>query len=128
MILDIDDFKNINDAYGHLAGDQVLQELARVIAANTRKSDIVCRFGGEEFVILAPNTSLEEGLVLAEKLRQQIAEHDFVVGSATTRITASFGVSLLQTGSDGAVRTFSRADKALYRAKKRGKNRVEKAG
>ncbi len=126
IILDIDDFKNINDTYGHLVGDQVLKQLAQLIAGNIRKSDTVSRFGGEEFIILASKISLENGFALAEKLRKLTAENRFVIGSTVLRITASFGVSLLRaTEEHGFEKYFSMADKALYLAKKRGKNRVE---
>lgn len=127
IMLDIDNFKRINDTYGHLVGDSVLKQLARLIVDNVRKSDTVCRFGGEEFMILAPNTSLEEGFALAEKLRQLIAARAFVTGATTSHITASLGVSLLPaTGRRRFEKYFSQADDALYRAKRTGKNRVEK--
>lgn len=127
IILDIDDFKNINDTYGHLIGDQVLKQLAQLIVNNVRKSDTVSRFGGEEFIILASRISLEEGFELAEKLRKLVAEKAFVIDSTILHITASFGVSLLQaTEKHGFEKYFSLADEALYLAKKRGKNRVEK--
>ncbi|MCK9267548.1 MAG: GGDEF domain-containing protein [Alkaliphilus sp.] len=128
IILDIDDFKNINDTYGHLVGDQVLKQLTKLIVGNVRESDTVSRFGGEEFIILAPKISLDGGVALAEKLRKLIAENEFVTGATTSYITASFGVSLLRaTEKYGPENYFSLADKALYLAKKRGKNRVEKA-
>jgi diguanylate cyclase (GGDEF)-like protein len=127
IILDIDNFKNINDTYGHLIGDQVLKQLAQLIVNNVRKSDTVSRFGGEEFIILASRISLEEGFELAEKLRNLVAEKAFTIDSTTLYITASFGVSLLQaTEEHGFEKYFSLADEALYLAKKRGKNRVEK--
>ena len=128
IILDIDDFENINDTYGHLVGDQVLKQLTKLIVGNVRESDTVSRFGGEEFIILAPKISLDGGVALAEKLRKLIAENEFVTGATTSYITASFGVSLLRaTEKYGPENYFSLADKALYLAKKRGKNRVEKA-
>jgi diguanylate cyclase (GGDEF)-like protein len=127
MILDIDEFKNINDTYGHLVGDQILKQLSQLLISNVREADMVFRYGGEEFIILAPNTTLEEGFVLAEKLRKLIAEKEFKADSATTHLTASLGLSLLNTDKDRGVEiTLSNADKALYLAKKQGKNRVEK--
>lgn len=128
IIFDLDDFKMINDTYGHLAGDHVLEQVAQLISSNMRRSDTVSRFGGEEFVILAPGISLDEGYALAEKLRKLIAGKAFSTGSTTIYITASFGVSLLQASEDhGSEYYISLADKALYLAKNRGKNRVEKA-
>lgn len=125
LLLDIDNFKNINDTYGHLVGDQVLVQLAKLITYNIRSSDIVSRFGGEEFIILMPRASLSEGCMLAEKLRKLISEEDFIADTVTLHITVSFGVSLLESSKDYKG-YFSNADKALYLAKNKGKNRVEK--
>ena len=126
VIIDIDDFKTVNDRYGHLIGDQLLTRLAQLIRSNIRECDTVARFGGEEFVILAPRTSLNEGFVLAEKLRKLIAETPFEMGQDRSFITASFGVSLLPPVEDGGIDNYLlHADQALYRAKHRGKNRVE---
>ena len=125
IILDIDDFKNINDTYGHLVGDNVLKQLADLLRNNVRESDTVSRFGGEEFIILMPKTSLEGGYVFAERLRKIIMEERFTVGSLTLRITSSFGISSLHDINNQALED---ADKALYLAKKSGKNRVETTG
>lgn len=126
IIMDIDEFKNINDTYGHRVGDELLRELAQLIDENIRASDTASRFGGEEFIILAPKVSLKEGAALAEKLREIVAEHEFKIDTTTIRITASFGVSLLQsTETQRLDNYFSLADKALYSAKEKGKNRVE---
>lgn len=125
ILMDIDNFKYINDTYGHLTGDQVLVQLAQLITANVRQSDIVSRFGGEEFIILIPQTSLPAGVILAEKLRKLISAKAFITGTITLHITASFGVSLLEA-SQGYESYFSNVDKALYHAKDKGKNRVEK--
>lgn len=127
ILLDIDGFKNINDSYGHLVGDQILKEVAQMLSNNIRKSDTVFRFGGEEFVILAPKTSLDDGYALAEKLRKIIAEKTFIVDSIKIEITASFGVSLLHPKDKHKFENYySLVDKALYAAKNKGKNRVEK--
>lgn len=124
IILDIDNFKNINDTYGHLVGDNILRQLAILLESNIRESDTVSRFGGEEFVILMPSTSLAGGYAFAERLRQLIMEKNFIVGSTTLHITASFGISLLNDIQD-LDDYYSHADKALYMAKQSGKNRVE---
>ncbi len=128
MILDIDNFKNINDTYGHPVGDVVLQQLADLLKNNARESDTVARFGGEEFIILMPRTTVEEGCVFAERLRKLIMEKSFTIGSATIQITSSFGVaSLHDINSQTLEDYYFVADKALYLAKQSGKNRVEKA-
>jgi diguanylate cyclase (GGDEF)-like protein len=129
VILDIDNFKNINDTYGHPVGDNMLRQLADFLTANVRETDTVARFGGEEFIILMPRTSAEEGCIFAERLRKLIMEKRFIVGSITLQITASFGVSSLRDiiDCDSMDDYYFLADKALYLAKQNGKNRVEKA-
>jgi len=128
IVLDIDDFKVINDTYGHQAGDTILKQLADLLKKNVRASDIVARFGGEEFIILMPRTSVEEGYNLAERLRKLIMEKGFTVGPNTVRITSSFGIgSLCDIKNQSLDAYYSLADKALYMAKQGGKNRVEKA-
>ena len=124
IILDIDNFKNVNDTYGHPVGDNILRQLAALLENNVRESDTVSRFGGEEFVILMPKTSLEGGCAFAERLRKLIMEKRFTIGSLTLRITSSFGVSLLRDIKN-LEDYYSLADKALYLAKQCGKNRVE---
>jgi len=128
IILDIDNFKSINDTYGHPVGDDVLRQLADLLRNSVRESDTVSRFGGEEFIILMPKTSLEGGYVFAERLRKIIMEERFTVGSTTLQITSSFGVSSMRDIYNQTIDDYySLADKALYLAKKGGKNRVEKA-
>ena len=92
VILDIDDFKMINDTYGHPVGDNVLRQLADLLKNNVREADTVARFGGEEFIILMPNTSMKEGYDLAERLRKLIMEKRFTIESISLQITSSFGV------------------------------------
>lgn len=126
IMLDIDDFKNINDTYGHPVGDNILKQLADFLKNNLRESDTISRFGGEEFFILMPKTSLEEGYAFAERLRKSIMKKGFVVGSLKLQITASFGVSLLcDIETQSLDNCYSLVDKALYLAKQSGKNRVE---
>ncbi|HQE65924.1 MAG TPA: GGDEF domain-containing protein [Bacillota bacterium] len=128
IILDIDDFKKINDTYGHPVGDNILMQLADLLKSNVRESDTVSRFGGEEFIILMPRTSLEEGYVFAERLRKLIMEKRFTIGTVTLGITSSFGVSSMRDISPQALEDcYFLADKALYLAKQSGKNRVKKA-
>ena len=129
IILDLDNFKSINDTYGHPVGDNMLRQFADFLTANVRETDTVARFGGEEFIILMPQTSAEEGCIFAERLRQLIMEKRFTVGSVTLQITASFGVSSMRDiiDCDSMDDYYFLADKALYLAKQNGKNRVEKA-
>ncbi|HHT16535.1 MAG TPA: GGDEF domain-containing protein [Papillibacter sp.] len=128
IILDIDDFKKINDTHGHLAGDRILRQLAYLLKDNVRELDTVARFGGEEFVILMPQTTVEEGYATAERLRKRIMEERFAAESETMQITSSFGVSSLREVDSKILEdSFLLADKALYLAKQSGKNRVEKA-
>ncbi|MFC1835379.1 GGDEF domain-containing protein, partial [Thermodesulfobacteriota bacterium] len=121
MIMDIDFFKRVNDNHGHQAGDAVLQEFARLLDSNIRKSDTLGRWGGEEFLIICPGIGLEGAAQVAEKLRSRIAKHQF--GPASDQ-TASFGVAQYLAGEtpEDLVRC---ADQALYRAKDNGRNRVE---
>ncbi len=126
IILDIDDFKRINDTYGHLVGDKMLRQVADLLKNNVRESDTVARFGGEEFIILMPKASVEEGYVFAERLRKLIMEKRFTIGSITLQITSSFGVTSIDDISSQTIEDYySLADKALYLAKQGGKNRVE---
>lgn len=121
IILDIDFFKNINDSYGHNVGDQVLIQISHTLLKNLRSIDIICRWGGEEFVLLLPTASLENASKLAEKLRKVIEELEIdIVGN----ITASFGIAeVLQ--KDQINNVVNRADKALYLAKHSGKNCIK---
>jgi diguanylate cyclase (GGDEF)-like protein len=120
IIFDIDDFKQINDTYGHNVGDNVLIELTKVVSNNIRTTDIFARWGGEEFVILTPNTDMDHAKELAERLR--VAIEDSIFKEAFT-VTCSFGVAEFKKG-DTTDTLSKRADDALYEAKKSGKNRV----
>jgi len=123
IILDVDFFKNINDTYGHQAGDIVLQELSKLLSSNLKKNDIFARWGGEEFVILLPNTDLEGAYLFAQKLRALVKTHHF---TSIENITASFGVGELRE-YENSLTLFEKVDKALYVAKNNGRDRVEKA-
>lgn len=127
ILFDLDHFKQINDGHGHLAGDAVLQALALIMRRTVRESDVLCRWGGEEFLVLLPDCPLAQAIGVAEKLREAIAEHDFPIPDGAYRITASLGVAqcLPQESSESF---FARADQALYRAKDAGRNRVEVSG
>lgn len=126
VMLDVDHFKKINDRYGHPAGDEVLQMVAIAMTAGVRTVDVVARMGGEEFVILLPNTSLEGALAVAEKIRASLDSAPLQLRSASLRVTASFGVSVLSQGESGTLDDlYAAADRALYAAKNQGRNRVE---
>ncbi|VAW75381.1 hypothetical protein MNBD_GAMMA15-503 [hydrothermal vent metagenome] len=122
VMWDVDHFKQINDRFGHKAGDKVLRTLAHMLADNVRETDFVARYGGEEFVQLITGTSLEECLPVVEKLRAGIESTAFHFRDERVTITASCGLALFQDG-DSADQCFERADKALYRAKDAGRNR-----
>jgi diguanylate cyclase (GGDEF)-like protein/PAS domain S-box-containing protein len=122
MLFDLDNFKEVNDSYGHQAGDNILVEISSVVSQNIKASDIFARWGGEEFAILLPSTSLEGAYNFAQKLREIIEVNTF---SYRENITASFGVAELDSEDDKAT-LFQKADKALYTAKANGRNRVEK--
>ncbi|HEY6563557.1 MAG TPA: diguanylate cyclase [Pirellulaceae bacterium] len=120
LILDVDHFKNINDAHGHATGDSVLKNVVNVLHRCVRGSDVVCRYGGEEFCILMPQTSPEAGAISAERYRHELAAAEL----GPQRITASFGVSSNVFGADSVQKMMDQADKALYAAKRLGRNRV----
>ncbi len=123
LIFDIDRFKNVNDSYGHSAGDEVLRRLSRLVSSNIRETDIFARWGGEEFVILTPGINLNEAASVANQLREKIENYDF---EKPPRVTASFGVASFKA-EDSASRLITRADDALYQAKKNGRNQVVSA-
>jgi diguanylate cyclase (GGDEF)-like protein len=127
ILLDIDDFKMLNDTYGHAAGDEVLVSLAAIMNDSARESDLIARYGGEEFVILMPNTDLAGAVHLAEKIRMAVETTRLIIGDTMkpVDVTISLGVALF----NGHRREFfADADKALYRAKAAGKNCVIIAG
>ena len=123
VFIDIDHFKSINDNYGQQCGDLALTSIAKWINESIRSSDIVFRYGGEEFVVLLSDTDLEGAELLAERIRQNIENHIFAYGLETIRMTASLGTSSLR-GDDTLDEFIDRADQAMYRAKQSGRNRV----
>lgn len=121
IMIDIDHFKKINDNFGHNVGDDVIVDFAKLIQASIRSIDVFGRWGGEEFLVICPEIKLSEASIIAEKLRELIAQHDF---SQPKNITASFGVTSYAEG-DTVTSIFERVDRALYAAKNNGRNRVE---
>lgn len=121
IFLDIDHFKAINDNYGHDAGDSTLVSVVKLVQENIRESDSLFRTGGEEFSVLLPNTALEEAQQLAERIRANVAEHNFKV---VNNVTISLGVTVFKGESDNESDFSKRADQALYHAKENGRNQV----
>lgn len=121
IMLDVDHFKDVNDRFGHVAGDEVLVQLAKILSETTRASDVVGRWGGEEFMIICPSTDIGGGGVVAELIRERIAAHDF--GKAG-HVTVSLGVSSMSPDDASSELAVKRADQALYRSKESGRNRV----
>ncbi len=126
VMADIDHFKNFNDTFGHQTGDQVLRLVAMTMRSNTKGSDLACRYGGEEFVLILPNTDLKGAVTLSDTIRKAIQAKELLKRSTNEklgRITSSFGVALLRpTDTDATL--IERADAALYAAKRNGRNRV----
>jgi diguanylate cyclase (GGDEF)-like protein len=127
LILDLDLFKSINDRFGHAAGDAVIRHFASVCRRDMYDTDILARLGGEEFVLLLPDTRGEEAAVRAEQLRRRIEAAPLSLGDAMARITASIGVAEAEADMTRFTDLMKRADKALYEAKRAGRNRVRSA-
>ena len=127
LMIDIDDFKNYNDRHGHQAGDVALKITAHALKGALRSADVACRYGGEEFCILLPQTSLTEAGVIAERMRQRVAEKDYPYGSSQplSTVSVSIGISTFAKHIDTAEKVIAAADRALYNAKTHGKNRIE---
>lgn len=124
FLIDIDRFKSVNDHHGHQAGDDVLRAIAHLLTLKSRPGDTVVRYGGEEFLLIAPRTNLETGFAVADRIRRDIEALRTEFGGRSLPITASFGVSCLSPDDPGASALIGRADSALYRAKHEGRNRV----
>jgi diguanylate cyclase len=122
-LLDIDNFKSLNDKHGHSVGDAALKHLASVVKRAVRPADIVCRLGGEEFVVLLPNTELEEAVSIMSRVQRSLTKEYFLGNNEKLLITFSAGVALFASEDDMAS-ILQRADEAMYLAKKSGKNRV----
>ena len=129
MMLDIDNFKKINDTYGHTAGDHVLQSVGKVLKDSCRVYDVPGRYGGEEFCLILPDTKVGSTPKVAERIRNRLEETAMDVGESSLVVTASIGIAGLEAGEGDTVLSPSalidRADRALYAAKRRGRNRVE---
>src|SRR5215510_3524114 len=128
LMLDIDLFKSVNDRFGHDVGDKVIVYVARMCTEMKRGSDIVARLGGEELVLLLPETDIDGALLVAERLRSSIAEQPVAVGSESLKVTVSIGVAQAVPAVAGIHELLKRADEALYAAKRSGRNRVVAMG
>jgi len=126
LVLDIDYFKSINDTHGHDAGDDVLREFAVRVKKSIRGIDLACRYGGEEFVIVMPETDMAVAALVAERIRRRIAGEPFAIdqGAKAIDVTLSIGLAALGGEQDTGATILKRADQALYRAKRDGRNRV----
>ena len=123
MMIDIDHFKSVNDTHGHLAGDQVLQQMPKRILQSVRATDMVARFGGEEFAIILPDTTLSQAAEVAERIRKRVDQIEFDIPNNKLHCTISIGVSMIMPG-DTPEKLIGRADKALYHVKSTGRNKV----
>lgn len=121
LMVDIDYFKRVNDRYGHAQGDKLLQSIASVLKNSIRENDFVARFGGEEFLVILPDLMIDRGIELAERIRRNIAEE--LIDASGNTITVSIGVAEMSKNDD-IDKVISKADKALYKAKEEGRNRV----
>jgi len=124
IMADIDHFKRINDTHGHAAGDEALRQVAASLKGLLRPYDVIGRFGGEEFLVMLPGTGPAEAGVVAERMRQKVAESPLDIGGGALRLTVSFGVACARDDQDDAEAAIRRADEALYAAKNAGRNRV----
>lgn len=124
-IIDVDYFKKINDTYGHSCGDYVLKEIASIIAATFRKTDLIFRYGGEEFTVIITETAVQNALIPLERLRQSIEKHNFIYdGKTLDQITVSIGLTEISEECSTVHKLFENADKALYKAKENGRNQI----
>jgi diguanylate cyclase (GGDEF)-like protein len=128
LFIDLDGFKGINDTHGHLFGSSALVEAAAVIRISARETDIVARFGGDEFALVLPDTGAEGAYAVGERIRERIAAHRFLAGDGLgLQLTASIGVATLPDVAVSAEELVQAADTAMYRVKDRGKNGIEAA-
>ena len=124
LMIDIDHFKRYNDNYGHLAGDRVLARIAGIIRDNTRKIDLISRYGGEEFAVALLEADKEGAIVVAERIRKEVEEEIFKVDSEKTHATVSIGISFFPDDTKDLMKLIDYSDKALYEAKRRGRNNI----
>ena len=124
MMIDIDHFKRVNDTYGHLVGDQVLRVIAGLCNKRMRKYDLLGRYGGEEFVVILPHTTIAQALTTAERIRENISQTEIKTTESTINVRVSIGVAALTKKMETLESLLDQADRALYQAKDTGRNRV----
>ena len=124
IMMDIDNFKNFNDTYGHQLGDKVLKSVARAVKEVLRAEDIAARYGGEEFVMILPETNAQQAMIAAEKVRAIVEGMEITYGEERLHVTISLGVSTYPDHAEGKEELIHAADEALYTSKRTGKNRV----
>jgi diguanylate cyclase (GGDEF)-like protein len=124
LIFDIDHFKNVNDTYGHLAGDHVLKQMAELVKNNTRREDFMARYGGEEFAVILPEIDHDRAMVMGEKVRKLVEAEVFVFEKTSMPTTVSIGVATVDDSISEATEMIKLADTNLYEAKRAGRNRV----
>jgi diguanylate cyclase (GGDEF)-like protein len=125
LFIDLDGFKSVNDTYGHLFGSRALVEAAAVIRSSARETDVVARFGGDEFALVLPDTGGEGAFAVGERIRERLAAHVFLVGAGLgVRLTCSVGVATLPDVANSSDELIQAADKAMYLVKDRGKNGI----
>ena len=124
LMLDIDDFKKINDTYGHPAGDHILKQIGRTVMNSTRGGDLDFRYGGEEFTVILPATDSAWGVFVAERIRKRIEGEAFTIDNMTVNLTVSIGVASCPEHAVTIKDLIVKADRALYEAKRNGKNKV----
>jgi len=126
ILADIDHFKKFNDTFGHQVGDHILKQFCQVVKDDLREHDLLARYGGEEFALILPETDLEQGMLVADRIRAKVAEHSFEDEDQSYRVTVSMGISALQPGGEAIKKSqlIGEADEALLSAKKKGRNQV----
>ncbi|MCK7498270.1 MAG: GGDEF domain-containing protein [Comamonadaceae bacterium] len=126
-MIDLDDFKQINDTYGHDVGDNVLKKMAAALKKGLRTQDVICRIGGDEFLVICPDTGLQAALVCAERVRRSVEILPVTTGMLQLKCTVSIGVAAREAGMGDPDALIKRADQGAYLAKQRGRNRVATA-